>query len=265
MPRLHLFEIHEQPWFPQSLRDAVTDSLQVVLNCTLYHKQIAPLLRSAMDRAGANRCVDLCSGGGGPWFRLVQLLGAQQDSSVCLTDIRPNHRSFCRLQSAANGLIAFRDEPVSAERVPSSLQGFRTIFNSFHHFNPDHARCVLADAVSQRQGIGVFELPRRSLAALLGVMLTPFGTALFLPLVRPFKFSLFFWTYIVPLVPFVVWFDGVMSCLRAYTPDEMHRLASDISSYCWLSGCLRRGPFSVNYVIGYPLEETLSGDLRAAD
>jgi len=40
-------------------------------------------------------------------------------------------------------------------RVPDELTGFRTIFSAFHHFRPEEARAVVADAAHQRQGIAV--------------------------------------------------------------------------------------------------------------
>ncbi len=41
--------------------------------------------------------------------------------------------------------------------VPESLRGMRTMFEGFHHFKPDHARKILADAVEKRTAIGLFD------------------------------------------------------------------------------------------------------------
>jgi hypothetical protein len=43
--RLRLFEIHEQPWFPQFLRDQFVDGLQMILEVTnTYGEQAGGLL-----------------------------------------------------------------------------------------------------------------------------------------------------------------------------------------------------------------------------
>lgn len=254
MRRLHLMEIHEQKWFPQIFRDALTDGLQHLLNCSGYHKTVASLLQIAMCASQTHHFVDLCSGAGGPWPELSQILELDQRPSVCLTDKFPNQGTFEKLKADSGNRIDFSSEPVDAQTVPASLSGFRTLFNSFHHFEPENARCILRNAIDSNVGIAIFELPRRSFATMCATPLLPIGLLLLLPLIRPFHFSLFVFTYLIPVLPFVVWFDGVVSCLRAYTTDELSKLAPSVEGYCWKAGQLRASYFwtSVTYLIGYP-------------
>jgi hypothetical protein len=70
--RLRLFEIHEQPWFPQFLRDQFVDGLQMILEVTKTYQPIAQLLRKRLEECGSERVLDLCSGAGGPWPSLVR-------------------------------------------------------------------------------------------------------------------------------------------------------------------------------------------------
>src|SRR5437660_10489129 len=67
MRRVQFIEIHDQPWFPSFLRDQVTDDLQVLLNVGKPYADIVPQLREGIERAGADRVLDLCSGAGAPW------------------------------------------------------------------------------------------------------------------------------------------------------------------------------------------------------
>src|SRR5258706_8321611 len=158
MGRLQLFEIHDQPWCPHSLRDALTDFLQFTINLGGTYDAVVPMLRDAIVRAGATQVVDLCSGAGGPWRRWVHATRGHAPGfglPVVLTDKYPN-------RLAQSGALPFHAEPVDATAVPSDLKGFRTLFTSFHHFRPADAHAILADAVRQRQGIGVFEISRRA-------------------------------------------------------------------------------------------------------
>ena len=41
---MRLFEIHDQPWFPQFLRDQFVDGLQMILDVTNIYEPIAQLL-----------------------------------------------------------------------------------------------------------------------------------------------------------------------------------------------------------------------------
>jgi hypothetical protein len=241
MRRLRLIEIHEQKWFPSELRTAVTDLLQFTLNLTGYHRVVAPVLQAALKRAQAKCVVDLCSGGGGPWPDLLNAMQSDEPLSICLTDKYPNCTSFERIQKLSKKRVTFATKPIDAECVPPELLGFRTLFNSFHHFRDGHAEEVLADAAKNGQGVGVFEVPRRRPLTILATSLMALGAFLFLPFVRPFSFSLFLWTYVIPVLPFVMWFDGIVSCLRSHSLSELCRLASEpmMRSHDWWCGALR--------------------------
>lgn len=256
MRRLRLIEIHEQRWFPSELRTAVTDLLRFTLNLTGYHRAVAPLLLAALNRAHTKCVVDLCSGGGGPWPDLLDAMKSVEPVSVCLTDKYPNQASFERIQRSSQKHVTFVGKPVDAECVPPELLGFRTLFNSFHHFQDRHAEEVLADAVKNGQGVGVFELPRRCPLTILATSLMALGAFLFLPFVRPFCFSLFAWTYLIPVLPFVMWFDGIVSCLRSHSLLELRELASQpvMRSYEWRCGTLRARTcvLPITVLMGYP-------------
>ncbi len=70
------------------------------------------------------------------------------------------------------------------------------------------------------------EATSRSPAALAMMVLVSLAVLLLTPAIRPFRWSRLFWTYVVPLVPLAVTFDGVVSCLRIYTPEEMLALGA---------------------------------------
>ena len=136
-------------------------------------------------------------------------------------------------------------------KVPEELRGFRTIFSSFHHFGPQAARAMLRDAVESGRGIGVFEVAQRNVRTLAVLCLTPL-LVLWLTLgMRPVRWSRIFWTLVVPVVPFTIWFDGWVSCLRAYGEDELKEMVSEEKGYCWMVGEARTGLLPVTYVVGW--------------
>ena len=115
---------------------------------------------------------------------------------------------------------------------------------------------ILQSAVESREGIGVFEVPQRHPLAILLTFLMPIVAFVFAPFMRPFRWSRLLWTYLVPVVPFVVLFDGIVSCLRAYSSTELAELADGlfISGYKWEAGEVRGGvsPIPVTYLIAWP-------------
>lgn len=256
MKRSNLSEIHEQAWFPGDLRDLVTDALQFILSrASIYDSASFPLGR-ALKAAGSHRLIDLCAGAGGPWPRLYRKLKHEIPGGleVILTDKYPNAPAFRRAREVSGGAVAYCAEPVDAANIPASLSGFRTIFSSFHHFAPNEAAAILQDAVDRGEGIGIFEAARRRPRAVLTALLMPLAGLLTAPFVRPFRFARLFWTYVIPVIPFVLLYDGVLSCLRAYSPAELSALSSRLNanSYAWEIGELNGGFAAVTYMLGYP-------------
>lgn len=260
MRRVQFIEFHDQSWFPSFLRDYVTDALQFGFNLFNVYAPVAPLLERVTESTRRRSIVDLCSGAGGPWLELskkldsLKSLGDAPALQICLTDKYPNLGAFEKVRAASEGRIRFYSGSVDATKVPRELKGLRTMFTSFHHFLPDAGRAILQDAVDAGEGIGIFEIPRRAPSAMgltFGFVLALFVCTLW---IRPFRWSRLLWTYLVPIIPLVLLFDGIVSCLRTYRPGEMLEIAGKLtaSDYQWNAGELATGIAPITYLIGCP-------------
>jgi len=260
MRRVQFIEFHEQSWFPRSIRDGITDALQFGLNLLNVYTPVAPLLQSALDSARTQSIVDLCSGGGGPWSDLGSKVHAQERPEdpaglqIWLTDKYPNVGAFQNVRGASENHIAFYPGSVDAMKVPPELKGFRTMFTSFHHFSPEEARAILQNAVEAGEGIGIFEVTRRAPRTIGLILVWDLMLFACTPWIRPFRWSRLFWTYLVPIIPLVLLFDGVVSCLRTYQPGELRELVAQLmaSEHRWEIGERLNGKAPITYLIGYP-------------
>jgi len=258
MDRVHLIEIHDQSWFPAFLRDHITEALQLIFNVGRLYVPIVDRLKKALRDARAQRVLDLCSGAGGPWLWLCQHVEQEGSSpiDVWLTDRYPPARTPDLESSACRRRIHFHPTPVDATGAPPNLDGFRTLFTSFHHFRPGEARAILQDAVNRQQGIGIFEVPGRHLLTILLVFLMPLADLVLVPFMRPFQWSRLIWSYLIPVVPIVLWFDGIVSCMRSYSPRELGDLIAGLpaNGYRWDIGEEKGSFFAlpVTYLIGFP-------------
>jgi hypothetical protein len=254
--RARFFEFHDQPWFPKTIRDGVTDALQFILSLGGVYRSIAPRLSEAIEVCWAERVVDLCSGGGGPWMWLRRSVSVANGRPVMvyLTDKYPNISAFDSAEEKTGGQIAFYSQSVDASNLPAELWGFRTLFTSFHHFAPDEAVAILQNAVDSGQGIGIFEAPRRHPLTILATVLMLLGGFLTAPFIRPFSILRLFWTYVIPVIPLVLLFDGVVSCLRAYSQNELAELVRQVKSgnYMWQIGEQPGGLTPITFLIGTP-------------
>jgi len=249
MQRQKWFELHDQEWFPGFLRDLVTQALEGMWKANRTYRPIVPLLRDALQRSRAERVVDLCSGGGGPWPTLYGEVANGNTLEVCFTDLYPNTD-----METGEG-FRVHAQPVDARRVPTDLRGFRTIFSSFHHFDPESARAMLADAFAHREGIAVFEAARRTPGTLLAVNGVPVLALRNAAAEMPLPLRRLVFTYLLPVIPAVLWIDGVLSCLRSYSVDDLRELTEGLSApdYKWRVGEEKGNPVPITYLIGTPL------------
>lgn len=256
--RFELFEFHDQLWFPDFLRREVVDALQMVLERTDAYNPIAGRLREALNCSGAREVVDLFSGAGGPWPSLLRLFQREGTPpvEVLLTDKFPNASNGGDAEEPCSSGITFLPDPIDATAIPETLQGFRTIFSSFHHFDPEQAGRFLRDSAERGQGVGVFEIASRHTFTLLTILAMPFADWLFTPFRRPFRWSRIFWTYIIPVVPLVLLVDGLISCLRAYSLADLRAMTAGVNSgdYEWQIGeeLNTNLPLRVTYLVGWP-------------
>jgi len=258
MRRRQLAELEDQPWLPQVLRDCITDMLRAVVEPAASLSPIRGHLRRLLDAGETENFVDLCSGGGGPMLALRRAMEADTGRPIrlVLTDKYPNMRAFQAASALEPDRVSYLEVPVDARSVPADLAGARTLFNALHHFEPDEARAILADAARRRMPIAAFEGTDRTLLTLLTVAHAPIGVFLGTPFMRPFRASRLVFTYLIPIVPFLVLWDGLLSCLRAYSLEELHELveAIGVDDWTWEIGRvrIRWTPWFLTYVVGYP-------------
>jgi hypothetical protein len=254
MKRLHLFEFNDQAWVPAWFRECETDYLHTVLERMHSFDHVVPLLSALVRDSGNARIVDLCSGGGGPMISLQRLLSRElgRELPVVLTDLFPSGSGRRRIAGHAG--LSYLEKPVDATRVPPNLGGTRTLFDGLHHFRPDDAGRILEDAARARAPIGAFEISRRQALPLLTSPLILLAVLLVTPIIRPFSWRRLVFTYLVPLLPLAIWWDGVVSNLRAYSVGELQELTRGLNrpEYAFEAGELPAGPVTITWLAGRP-------------
>lgn len=250
MRRLQLVEFHDLRWCPRILREGLTGFLEAWISRQDMYGPVRSVLFEEIERSGVSSVIDMCSGGGGPWLSWKR--AGKSGLDVTLTDKFPNEVVVERVRKASIPGLRYLAEPVDATEISPTLKGFRTIFTAFHHFSPDQATLILRDAIANRQPIGIFEFTiRRPVPAFL-MLLSPIGVWHLAPTIHPLSMWKLLLTYVIPLIPLLVAFDGMVSCLRTYTPEEVISMAGE-SDYKWRSGIEESPNGPITYVIGYPV------------
>lgn len=256
MRRRHSLELHEQDWMPAILRNVFRDALSGTQRIFRVYGPIAPRFVRWLDDVGADGVLDLCSGSGGPALALAERAArAGRRPRLRLTDLYPDRERFEQLaRSAPPGQVSFEPEPFDAtDSVRSDEFPARTVLAAFHHFEPELARRIVADAARHADGIAVLEPMRRDAwhaVAFAGLA----GVALIYPFLAGITWRRLLWCTLVPVIPLMFAFDGVVSVMRCYTPDELLALTDqpDCESFEWEAGHWRYfGLFRGTYLVGH--------------
>ncbi|KKF97013.1 hypothetical protein CFO_g668 [Ceratocystis platani] len=297
-PRLQVFEIDDQEWFPPFLRTYVQSALTVSWNTAVpFNHNQAPsqvaaklLLRYLGPAINKYRFIDFCAGAGGPTPMIEANVNAaldarnQQRVPFVMTDLHPNVWGWTLAVDEANArerqlhgaasesMLGFEKQSVDAGDVPRQLlqrwtadggKVFRLFNLAFHHFDDELARRILKNTVETSDGFAIFELQKRSISGFVTVLMLGLGTLLLAPIyaIKWRSPAVLFFTYVIPVLPFVIVFDGFMSVIRTRTTEEVELLlrtcgAKDAEDGKWV---IENGteqfvwPFaSVNYIMCAP-------------
>ena len=265
MQRVHFVELEDLPWFPRAVRDGGTDVLDKMFSLMGFYRALVPELVALMEVTGRRRLVDLCSGGGGGAMAMRTLLREQghTELEIVLTDRYPSAAAAERVRALGDPGVRWHSEPVDAFHVPPGLPtGIRTMYSALHHFRPEAVQALIQAAVDDGVPLAFFDgavpaVMRKIPGVLMPLFAVP--NALFLsavslalvPFVRPFHLSRVLLTYALPAIPFLFAWDGTVSVLRMYTPEELLELARGVRGserYVWKAE--RGGPALC--LIGYP-------------
>ena len=240
MRRLQLVELEDLSWLPAPVRNGATDLLDYAFDRLGFYDGVAAALPDTLSASGATRIVDLGSGGGGGTLSLRRRLREGGcDVEVVFTDRYPNEAAIARIRSLGDPRTRYLAEPVDALTGGGTIQGLQTMSGALHHFSPFAVRALVANIVSRRQPLAFFDVAASPAIRRLPLVLAPLPMAanfvmlfavslLLVPLIRPFRRSRLLLSYLPPVIPFVVAWDGTVSALRAYTPEELLRIARTV-------------------------------------
>lgn len=253
-----LFEFEDLSWFSGTIRESMMDCLRFIITTIKIYEPVTPLIIEGLHRTNENQILDLCSGGGGATEQILKNINLQSNDKIkiVLTDKFPNVNAFRLIAAGSNGDISFSEISVDAANVPTNLKGFRTIYSAFHHFSKPFGKAVIQNAVDAKSGIGIFDGGDKNIFVMMGMI--PFHIVLFFfctPFFKPFRISRLFFTYLIPVIPFCQIWDGIVSVIRLYKPDELLQMAKEVDdeNYFWNAGKIKnKFGIHVTYLIGYP-------------
>jgi len=261
MKRRQLFEFEDLPWFPHWIRKCMTRYIVAMHRLLGTSKTLAKLVAQALEHSTTHRVIDLCSGSGGPMLEVADILRQHYgypDLQLTLSDLYPNQEAAHQLNQNEDEKTSYLTTPVNAADLDKELAGVRTMVCSLHHMRPEVAKSILRNAQQSQQPICIYEIsdnsvPRgvRWLALPITFIMVLFDT----PLIRPLTWQQLVFTYLIPILPLAIAWDGAVSNIRTYTLSDLDTLLSDLQSdaYAWEKGTLKGKGGDKLYLLGLPL------------
>lgn len=259
MKRIHLFEFEDFSWFPNFLRVCMTRYLNTLHRLLNTKKDLSELIDKTLTKSNQNNVIDLCSGSGGPMIDTIKELRKNENYKnikLTLTDLYPNNKAAKSINVSEDN-IEYLTTSVDATHLNIPEAGLRTMICSMHHMKPQQAKAILKDAKDNNQPICVYEVSDNSYPKWIWWTAFPINiisTLLLTPLVRPMSLQQIVFTYIIPVLPIVIAWDGAVSNARTYNLNDLDILTEDLKSdnYTWEKGTLKGKGGNKLYLLGYP-------------
>ncbi|MFD2201668.1 hypothetical protein [Shivajiella indica] len=261
MKRIHLVEFEDLPWFPNWIRELMTRYIQTFHKILNTSDHLIPLVEKGLSFSSSSQILDLCSGSGGPMPDVLKNLKKKEKHSnlkLFLSDLFPNQKAIKEINKKAIKDIQYLEDPLDATQVDSKFTGLRTMVSGLHHMKPFLAKQVLRNAMESKEPILIFEISDNSAPIFLWWLAIPvaFITSLFVtPFVRPMTWQQLVFTYLIPILPLFIAWDGAVSNARTYTIGDMQKLVEDLSDdfYQWEMGKIKGKGGNKLFLLGRPM------------
>jgi hypothetical protein len=222
MANLRLFELADQPWMPKILRRYFYELLQVQVEA-IYQPLLPLLIDWVYSIPKDMAIIDLASGSAGPCESIVSTLRAQGwKGSFTLSDKQ--------VIQYENSQLPFYPSPINITQSHTWPNGAFTLFTALHHLNEPQVATFLGEVVKEKRPIFIAEFTERKLSCILGMLLSPIVVAIDTARLRPFSCRRFLLTYLIPFIPIIYLWDGMVSHLRSYSVDELNEFAEKYST-----------------------------------
>jgi hypothetical protein len=93
----------------------------------------------------------------------------------------------------------------------------------------------------------------RNVMSFVSMLFVILNVLLLTPFIRPVRWEVLSFIYLLPLIPLFIMWDGVASIFRTYSTAELNELISSLdntTSFDWELGEKKSGPMHIYYLLG---------------
>ena len=232
--RMQLFEVADIEHFPKVLRTCMVAFLDRLHDIVGSADVLSEKLSERISANGIVNVQDFCSGHGGLAKDVFERLRSKHpDLTWNLSDKFPQQISL------PNGMT-YTTQSVDVTKLGewnNQSNTLYTIFCAFHHFTPVQTRQILEHAHQERLSLCIFEMSNNAQPKYIWwlAILSAFITCLILtPTIKGITWQQLLFTYLIPILPFCIAWDGAVSNARTYTKQDLEKLIAGLDTdYTW--------------------------------
>ncbi len=234
-------ECNDSPHCPQFIRESILEVLgQSIRDAGVYEK-LAPRFIEFCAEAQVKDVLELGAGSGESTAVFLDAIRQTNQSPphVYISDLFPMVEVMARTCKRFPGVLTPITEPVDIGDLGDVVShDMHMVLSAFHHLDTGVARVFLQKVQEQKSAVFIAEPFTNSLRAFVPLFLHGFtGLArngVFSSRMRLVKF---FFTFLIPLIPMCLLWDGLISMIRMYSEEEFMAVVASLpdsgQSYLW--------------------------------
>ena len=193
-----------------------------------YYKLWVPAFSDFIANINSKKLMECCSGAGDPLVLIDSQLNKQRfaDVSFLLSDIQPHSEFVDKFNKSDDARFRYIEQSIDVTKTKEEFNYPKIFINSFHHLSPVQVEGVLKENFDARNEIIIMEYVRNSFLGYLSMFVGPLVVLLTLPFIVRLKHLpvMVLFTYIIPLFPLMMLWDGVVSCKHEYSVGRLKKI-----------------------------------------
>ncbi len=230
--RLQLFEFGDLSFPPKVYHEFLRSFMGLLYRkLKIHHLWIEPL--NNFIKNDNNMLHDPCAGSGEVNLYIKNEMNkAKLEFKFILSDIMTD--TVPLFAKTINNLkdenIYYIEQSVNLLDFQNNENYSKVFINSFHHFTPSQVSKILEEHFKIKKDIIVLEYCQRSLMSFLSMIAGPLLSLILFPFIikRKHFFSAFVFVYLLPIIPLMLLWDGIISSLRTYTKKDLQKLMKQL-------------------------------------
>ena len=227
--RLQLFEFGDLENIPRVYHDFLREFMGFLYRNLHIHKLWLQEINLFIEQN--NKIHDPCAGSGDVNYYIEKEIDENIDFQFILSDIMTDRvpRFAKTINSLKRRRLTYLEYSLDLLKASDSVYP-KIFINAFHHFTPEQVKVILNQQAKKKQDMLILEYCQKTLMSYFSMIMGPFMSMILFPFIIKKKdlISGFILTYIIPIIPFMLLWDGFISCFRTYSENDLMQVLNEL-------------------------------------